>query len=36
MTSLHTTDIGWLLPHDTTTGYNSITTGNMAIKCKKD
>ena len=36
MTIIHATDTGWLPLHDTTTGYDSRNTHNMAISGKKD
>ena len=36
MTIIHATDTGWLPPHDTTTGYDSTSTCNMAIRGMKD
>ena len=36
MIIMHTTDTGWLPPYDTTTGYDSRSTCNMAIWGMKD
>ena len=36
MTSIHTTNTGWLPAHDTTTGYDSRCKCNKAIWGKKD